>query len=126
MVNLSVNDGRLHLDVEGWDKLWAFKSHLDIPLDHVESARVDTEAARGWWHGLRVGGTQLPGVITAGTFYPGVLHHGEAVFYDVHDPDRTIVIELNHERYKRLVVEVEEPLVAVNMIGAALARHRRS
>jgi len=118
MVEISVLGDRVRFEVQGWDKLWALKSRLEIPLAHVRSVRVDPEPARGWWHGFRFPGTQLPGVITAGTFY----RDGEAVFYDVHDPDRTIVLELEHERYRRLVIEVADPATAVAMLDDALAR----
>jgi hypothetical protein len=49
-------------------------------LDHVEGAKADPEIARQWYHGIRTGGTYVPGVITAGTFYK----EGERVFWDVH------------------------------------------
>jgi hypothetical protein len=105
VVHISIEGDLVHFDVEGIDKVWSFKSRLTIPLAHIHSVKIDTEAARGWWHGLRLLGTQLPGVLTAGTFY----ENGGVVFYDVHDPDKTIVLELDHERYKRLIVEVENP-----------------
>src|SRR5215472_4108496 len=78
--------------------------------------RADPEAARGWYHGIRLPGTNLPGVITAGTFY----HDGQRVFWDVHDPENTIVIELHDDRYNELVVEVENPAQAVALIRNAL------
>ena len=118
MVEVSIEGDRVHFDVQGWDKLWALKSHLDIPLAHVLEVRVDPEPARGWWHGLRLPGTQIPGLITAGTFYQS----GGAVFYDVHDPDNTIVLELDHEHYKRLVVEVADPHAVVARVLAAMNR----
>ena len=57
------------LHVRGADKLWALKSSLEIPLVHIAGVRADQEAARGWYHGIRMPGTNVPGVITAGTFY---------------------------------------------------------
>jgi hypothetical protein len=66
-------------------------------------------------------GSQIPGIITAGTFY----QHDGAVFYDVHDPERTIVLELNHEHYKRLVMEVEDPAAAVAQLQNALTQWER-
>src|SRR5690242_18028188 len=80
MVDVSVHDGIVTFEVEGADKLWALRSRLEIPLAHIRGVRVDPEVARGWWHGIRMPGTQLPGVITAGTFY----QHGKRVFWDVH------------------------------------------
>lgn len=121
MVEISIDGGRLHLEVQAWDKLWSLRSHLEFPLEHVTSVRSDAEAARGWWHGIRLLGTQVPGLLTAGAFY----ERGGVVFYDVHDPDRTIVLELNHERYARLVVEVQDPAAAVKTISAAIAEKRR-
>ena len=119
MVTVSIEGDRVCFDVQGWDKLWALRSQLEFPLSHVREARVDPEPARGWWHGLRIGGTQVPGVLTAGTFYQS----GGAVFYDVHDPDHTIVLELDHEHYKRLIVEVEDPAGVVAMLNNARSSH---
>ena len=116
MVELSVGDSSVIFRVEGLDKLWAFKGHLEIPLVHIRRVRVDPEAARGWWHGLRVVGTNLPGVLTAGTFY----QHGKRVFWDVHDPERTIVVELVDERYDELVVEVAEPKAAASLLRSKM------
>ena len=54
MVDLSVAEGKLTLHVRGADKLWAFKRSLEIPLAHVAGVRADPEAARGWFHGIRM------------------------------------------------------------------------
>ena len=116
MVDLSVAEGKLTLHVRGADKLWAFKSTLEIPLLHVAGVRADPEAARGWYHGIRMPGTNVPGVITAGTFY----QDGKRVFWDVHHPEKTIVIELHDERYSELFVEVDDPGEAVMLIQSAL------
>lgn len=118
MVDLSLHEGKLILRVLGADKLWAFKSSLEIPLEHVAGIRADPDVARGWLHGLRAPGTNIPGVITAGTFY----QHGQRVFWDVHHPENTVVIELHDERYNELIVEVEHPQMAVQLIAAMLPR----
>ena len=120
MVTVTVEGDRIRFEVEGWDKFWAMKSQLEIPLEHIDSVRVDPEPARGWWHGVRLPGSQIPGIITAGTFY----QHDGAVFYDVHDPEGTIVLELNHEHYKRLVIEVENPPATAARVQAALSRRQ--
>jgi len=122
MVKISIKGDRIHLDVEGIDKMWAVRSHLEFPLSHILAVRVDTEAARGWWHGFRLMGSNIPGILTAGTFY----QQGELVFYDVHDPDRTIVLDLDHERYKKLIVEVQDPEKAAAAIQRALTRKRKA
>ena len=115
-MDLSIAEGKLTLHVRGADKLWAFKSSLEIPLVHIASVRADPEAARGWYHGIRIPGTNVPGIITAGTFY----QDGKRVFWDVHSPEKTIVIDLHDERYNELVVEVDDPEEAVRLIQNAL------
>src|SRR4051794_13967000 len=120
MVNVIVEGDRVRFEVEGWDKLWALKSQLEIPSNHILAARADPEPARGWWHGLRLPGTQIPGLLTAGSFYES----GGFVFYDVHDPERTVVIDLDHEHYRRLVIEVENPTEVVRQLRAAIAHSR--
>jgi len=111
-VDLSIAEGKLTLHVRGADKLWAFKSSLEIPLVHIAGVRADPESARGWYHGIRMPGTNVPGVITAGTFY----QDDKRVFWDVHHPEKTIIIDLHDERYSELVVEVDDPLTAVKLI----------
>lgn len=118
MVDLSVSEGKLIARLEGSDKLWALKSSLEIPLEHVEGVTADPEAAQGWWHGLRIGATDMPGVITAGRFY----QNGEWVFWDVRDPQKTVVISLRDEQYKALVVEVKNPVAAVKTVTEAIGR----
>jgi hypothetical protein len=117
MVNVIVQGDRVRFEVEGWDRLWALKSQLEIPLAHIRAVRADPEPARGWWHGVRLPGTQIPGLLTAGSFYQS----DGFVFYDVHDPERTVVIELDHEPYQRLVIEVANPADVVDTLRSAIA-----
>jgi len=78
--------------------------------------RADPEAARGRYHGIRMPGTNVPGVITAGTF----CQDGTCFFWDVHHPEKTIVIDLRDERYSELIVEVNDPEAAVRVIRNSL------
>src|SRR5262245_51862982 len=107
MVEVSISGDHLHLEVKGLDKLWAFKSQLDIPLAHIRGVRHDPSAVSGWWHGIKLPGTNIPGVLTAGTFY----QHGQRVFWDVHDPNKSIIIELHDDRFDELILEVDDPLL---------------
>lgn len=65
---------------------------------------AETEA-RQWLHGARLGGTHVPGALSAGRFYS----HGKWVFWDVHDPAKAISIDLRDEHYSKLVVEADDP-----------------
>jgi hypothetical protein len=112
MVDITIAEGTACFEVHGWDKLWSLKSRLEIPLAHIRGVRVDPTVARGWWHGFKTVGTDFPGVLFAGTFY----QHGKRVFWDVHDPERTIVVELSDERYDELILEVAKPAEAVQLL----------
>jgi hypothetical protein len=116
MAEIEITADALIVHVTGADRIFALKSQLTIPLQHVLAAAKDEEEARKWYHGLRLPGTEVPGVITAGTFY----EHGERVFWDVHHPERAIALSLRDERYAKLVVEVEDPEATIAAIEAAL------
>ena len=120
MVDLSIASGNLELHVRGADKLWALKSSLEIPLRHIAGIRADPSVAHGWWHGIRLPGTNIPGVLTAGTFY----QHGKRVFWDVHNPENTVVIELRDERYDELIVEVADPQIDGRTDQGCVARQQ--
>jgi hypothetical protein len=118
VVDLSVAEGKLVLHVRGMDQFWALKSTLEIPLEHVTGIRADPQVARGWWHGFKLMGTDLPGVLLAGTFY----QYGQKIFWDVHDPEKTVVIELRNEKFGELIVEVADPNAAVSQVQSWLPR----
>jgi len=118
LTEVELTGDALIVHVKGIDRLWSLKSRLEIPLAHVLDAEADTQVAREWQKGLRVPGTQLPGVITAGTFF----QDGDRVFWDVRDPEKTVVIRLEDERYARLVIEVEDPPSTVAAIEEAVGK----
>ena len=116
MVELSITNGNLLVRVIGLDRLWAFKSSIEVPLHHVTGIRADSEIVKVLNHGWKFPGTSIPRVITAGTYYKD----GKRTFWDIHNPKVAVVIDLREERYHQLVVEVENPDAAVAMVQAAL------
>jgi len=118
VVKVSIHDDRVTFRVEGLHQLWALRSELDIPLEHITAVDVDPEQVGIWWHGFKLVGTDVPGLFAAGTFF----YHGELVFWDVRHPEHTIIVSLAHERYKKLILEVEDPLVVAAMLRDAIRR----
>jgi len=121
MATVELTGDKLTVHVEGIDRILALKSRLDVPLEHVLGAEADPAIARSWWKGLRLPGTWVPGVVTAGTFFQP--RSGELqgfTFWDVHNPEQTVVISLAHEHYARLVIGVKDPAATVAAIQAAL------
>lgn len=119
MVEITIADNNVIFEVQGWDKVWALRSQLTIPLAHIKGAYSDPEPPMGWFDGLKISGAGLPNIFRAGTFY----QHGEWVFWDVHEQENTIVIELEHETYKKLIIEVADPAGEVQKIRTALAEN---
>ena len=113
MVDVTTDGDRAVFQVEGLDKLWALRSRLEIPLDHIIGAEHDPESVGRWWHGVKLLGTDLPGLFAAGTFY----YQGELVFWDVRHVEQTVIVSLDHERYKKLIIEVADPEWVVSLLN---------
>ena len=61
MVDLAVSEGKLLVNVRGADKVWALKSSLEIPLEHVTGVRMDPTVAKGLVAWLEVSGNARSG-----------------------------------------------------------------
>jgi hypothetical protein len=116
MVDVTIEGDRAVFQVEGLDRMWALRSRLEIPLAHITGVQHDPEQVGIWWHGFKLLGTDVPGLFAAGTFY----YHGELVFWDVRDPATAIIVSLDHERYKKLIVEVGDPIAVASQLGRAV------
>jgi hypothetical protein len=112
MVEITPFHDRLALEVKGWHKLWALKSRLEIPLEHIKGVHADPHPAMGWFQGMKLAGTDIPHIFRAGLFY----QEGNKVFWDVRHPAQTIVIDLEDESVAKLIVEVEDPEASVQVV----------
>jgi len=125
MATILVNHETLVVEMEGLDRIWTFKNRLEIPLKHVIRAKIDPQWVREHHligeHAWR-GSVQVPGIISTGTYYL----HGGQVFWDVHDPDMTVVIELKDDRYSYLVLQVDDPAYAASKINQAVGASTES
>jgi hypothetical protein len=116
MIDVTVEGDRALFAVEGLDRLWSFRSRLELPVAHITAVEHDPELVGRWWHGVKLIGTDVPGLFAAGTFY----YRGELVFWDVRHPEQAIIVSLQHERYKKLIVEVEDPAETVARLRQAI------
>lgn len=120
MVKIELDGEVLDIQVLGMHKLWALKSSLRVPLADVRGVRRDPDRARRLIPGLRVPGTHLPFIYTAGTFYQSDFRPD---FWTVRDADNAIVIQCGDAAaYDEIIVEVENPEAVVEMIRNALPR----
>lgn len=104
-MQLVMDADRLELSLEGLERLWAFKlAPIAVPLAHI--ARAEAKLPSRTWRQIRAPGTAVPGLIKAGTYHtPG----GREFWYVVRSRSkRPLTIELEGERYQRLVLSVDD------------------
>jgi hypothetical protein len=124
MATVSVRDGTLRLKMKGVDRVLALRSRIDVPLDHVTGAAIYRDVgAKHPWLGV---GTSPGGDYSAARVIGGMWQQADWVFWDVHDPDEAVAIELADEHYGRLVVQVDNPQRVVDEIEAALTGTTRA
>ena len=116
MATVSFEGDRLKVRLSGWQAWFALKREIDVALTHVVSARPGTLTSKRP-DGIRLPGTYLPGVITAGSYW--WKDHGWS-FWSVRHEEHAIDIRLRDERYRRVVVEVHDPYATAAMMDEAV------
>ncbi len=120
MVSVRTESGKAIFDIEGVDKLWALRSSLTIPLEHILGVRPEPNPPMGFLGAVKLMGTDVPHFYRAGAFYQ--VGDGGVVFWDVRHADHCVVIDLEHEHFKRLYLEVESPAAVVTLLTDAIRR----
>ena len=116
MVEITFDCRDMILSVKGLHKLWALKSELRISLSHIQQARSNNgeiSSPKGW----KSPGTYIPGLIIAGTYRS----YGKKVFWDVVNKGKSIIIDLQDDDYQQIVIEVENPKIAIKKINQKIA-----
>jgi hypothetical protein len=101
VARFQVDSEAVEIDLSFADELLSLHGKFRVPFAHIRSVSTDRVPA-ALWRGVRFG-TNLPGVKVAGTF----INADGITYYDFHDPERCITLELSHDRYARVVVEVD-------------------
>ena len=101
MAHVEVEPDKLAITLSLGDEILSLHGAFHLPYTHIASVST-APVPEAWFRGIRIG-TNLPGVKTAGTFITGE----GTIFYDFHDPDRCLTLDLSHETYRQVVVEVD-------------------
>lgn len=112
------HDDRLLVRPVGLVRLWALSRGVEVPVTSIVDVGVSDR--KDLVVGTRWPGTHLPGVMTAGTFRT----RGERSLWMVGRNENVLVIELTGERYRHLILGVEDPEAATEALRAALNRER--
>jgi hypothetical protein len=119
MVELSVRGNELHVEILGWSRLLGFKRSINVPLDAITSFSASAELPKFRWTDLRVFGTSIPGKLAVGTYWIGSPH--QWAFLDVRSSSKDVVsLEIEGRFYRRLIVEVKNAPIAVQLLQSNL------
>ena len=111
-------DDELLVRPVGLVRLWAFHKGIKVPVSAITD--VGVEDPRKVVRHFRAPGTHLPGIMVAGTFRA----NGFKDLWMVGRAKEVLVIELHDQKYRHLVVQVEDPHAATEALRAAINRER--
>lgn len=108
---IEINDDQLVVAPQGINKLTSLQDSITVPLSHVKNATIDNEVLNEH-KGFRGPGTSIPGY-WAGTF----TKEKEKTFFNIKKGNKPVVINLEKERFTRLVLGVDQPENIVDLIN---------
>ena len=119
---LEVRGKTLVVNVNKRDGSSTYKPTVTIPLEHVLGAEADPEIERTMWRAWAFGRPGFWRSRIFGTDGEYRLPDPGVRFYNPRHScaDKAVVVRLQDEAYERLVVEVEDPEVAVGRINRAV------
>lgn len=119
MPRLELTDHELVVHLTAWESVWSLRRSFRVPLTQIRGATDDNGFA-GDALGLRLPGTHIPGLITAGTFIKG----SDKQFVYTLRKLQTLVIELEGNSWSRLVIGVPDARAEATRINAAVTSRR--
>jgi hypothetical protein len=113
MVSVTSNENSFIFDIQGSHKFWAFENKITVSKNKIIRAYQNPDEFT-LWIGWKMPGTQVPWVITAGTY----IKKGKRNFWDVCNKKNAIIVELTDSYYHKLIVEVENPEKILSELNA--------
>jgi len=117
MTTVEITGDQLVVTMQGWDRFWSLRRRIAVPLTQVRGATADPGMSREP-AGIRMPGTHLPRVITAGTYRKD----GARDFWNLRATSQAVVIELTGGPFRRLVLGVEDARATAERIERSLTR----
>ncbi len=110
MVTITPSNDKFIIDIKGFHQILTLKSKIIISKNNIVKVYQSNEELNKW-SGYRIAGTYFPFLIIAGIFY----NKGRN-FWDVSNKSNAIIIELQNEAYKKLIVEVDNPKESIALL----------
>jgi hypothetical protein len=99
------------LEIHGIDEILSIKRSIHIPFKHILSVSTE-DIPWNVFNAMKIAGADIPHVVKDGRF----LSKEGMMFFEMHHPESCITINIDHERYKKVVFEVEDKESAATMI----------
>ena len=112
---IRIDENNLVFEIHGIDTILSIRRSISVPLDHVTSVSTDKVPWQPFQQ-MKVAGTSIPGIIKDGMF----LSSDGLLFFEMHDTNKCITVSLNHERFKKIIFEVQDKEDAAKTIQDAL------
>ncbi|MFM8658501.1 MAG: PH domain-containing protein [Candidatus Nitrosotenuis sp.] len=100
-MELSIADGFLHIKLNWKEKLATFSGSRKILLNNITSIYTDYSRIP---NGIRLPGTYIPYIITAGTYYT---RSGKEFWYVIKKKN-ILRLELQNESYARFILGIDD------------------
>ncbi len=113
MVSVTANENEFVFDILGSHKFWAFENKIRVPKDKILRA-YQSQDEFSFWIGWKMPGTQIPWLITAGTY----IKKGKRNFWDVCNKKNAIIVELKDSNFSKLIIEVENPRETMQILNS--------
>ncbi len=113
---VKIEGDNLVFEIHGIDVILSISRTISIPLNHVVSASAEKVEWKPFQQ-LKVAGTSIPGIVKDGMFLSG----DGLLFFEMHDPDKCITVSLDHEKFKKIIFEVQDKEQAVKIIKDAIS-----
>ena len=114
-VELEVGPVQLDVRFTGWDRVWALRKGARVAVANITAAHVDDRAAAVERLRRRIAGSWIPRRLAAGLF---ASKGGGRQLWCVHRGPRVLVVDLEREKWERLVLEVPDPAGSAAWIEA--------
>ncbi|MGI9566409.1 MAG: hypothetical protein ACR2LL_05280 [Nitrosopumilus sp.] len=118
-MKILINDELLEIKFSITDKLAVMRGSFKIPPKNVikvHSNRPKTEIGE-----VRLIGIGLPGAVKTGTFHT---KRGRELWYVGRGDDNIMVIELENESYKNIILQTKDSQKWINQINKVLANRK--
>jgi hypothetical protein len=110
-----IEEGKVIFELHGIDEILSIKRTIKVPLEHVSSVSTEHVNLKPRLQ-MRLVGARIPTIVKDGRF----LTSEGMMFFEMHNPDKCIIVNLNHERYKKIVFEVDDKEEVAKQINQAI------